>query len=144
MNWIQNYNPLSNLLLSSLVAALPVAILLGLLAIWHVRAHIAALIGLGSAMLVATAVYGMPTKLALAPDFADRVLAAVRAAHPYEEVAYGILRTENPIPGIGAGLLGPPALAFLIPLSGLFHSVVFRTGTGAVSCSGSPSAAGAP
>ena len=66
MNWIQNYNPLSNLLLSSLVAALPVAILLGLLAIWHVRAHIAALIGLGSAMLVATAVYGMPTKLALA------------------------------------------------------------------------------
>jgi len=41
------------------------------------------------------------------PDrLADRVLAALRAAHPYEEVAYGILRTENPIPGIGAGLLG--------------------------------------
>ena len=66
MNWIQTYNPLGNLLLSSLVAALPVVILLGLLAIYHVRAHVAALIGLGSAMLVAILVYGMPTKLALA------------------------------------------------------------------------------
>ncbi|MFM8392427.1 MAG: L-lactate permease, partial [Acidobacteriota bacterium] len=66
MNWIQTYNPLGNLLLSSLVAALPVVILLGLLAIYHVRAHIAALIGLGSAMLVAIIVYGMPTKLAIA------------------------------------------------------------------------------
>lgn len=66
MNWIQTYNPLGNLLLSSLVAALPVVILLGLLAVYHVRAHVAALIGLGSAMLVAILVYGMPTKLALA------------------------------------------------------------------------------
>ncbi|MFN6200913.1 MAG: L-lactate permease [Acidobacteriota bacterium] len=66
MNWIQTYNPLGNLLLSSLVAALPVVILLGLLAIYHVRAHIAALIGLGSAMLVAILVYGMPTTLAVA------------------------------------------------------------------------------
>lgn len=66
MNWIQNYNPLDNLLLSSLVAALPVVILLGLLAIWHVRAHIAALIGLGAAMMVAITIYGMPTTLALA------------------------------------------------------------------------------
>lgn len=41
------------------------------------------------------------------PDrLAARVLAALRAAHPYEEVAYGILRTENPTPGVGAGLLG--------------------------------------
>ena len=66
MNWIQTYNPLGNLLLSSLVAALPVVILLGLLAIYHVRAHIAALIGLGSAMLVAILVYGMPPTLAVA------------------------------------------------------------------------------
>ncbi|MFZ4984868.1 MAG: L-lactate permease [Blastocatellia bacterium] len=66
MNWIQVYNPLGSLLLSSLVAALPVVILLGLLAIFHVRAHIAALIGLASAFLVATVVYGMPVKLALA------------------------------------------------------------------------------
>jgi fucose permease len=34
---------------------------------------------------------------------------------------------------IGIGILGPPGLAFLIPLSGLFHSVVFPTVTGEVS-----------
>jgi len=66
MNWIQSYNPLGSLLLSSLVAAIPVVVLLGLLAIFHVRAHLAALIGLASALLVATVVYGMPLKLALA------------------------------------------------------------------------------
>jgi lactate permease len=66
MNWTQIYNPLGNLLLSSLVAAIPVVVLLGLLAFYHVRAHLAALIGLASAMLVAIIVYGMPFKLALA------------------------------------------------------------------------------
>jgi len=35
-----------------------------------------------------------------------RVLAALHAAHPYEEVAYGIVRTENVLPGVGAGLIG--------------------------------------
>jgi lactate permease len=57
---------MGNLLLSALVAAIPVVVLLGLLAFFHVRAHIAALIGLASAMAVAIAVYGMPVKLALA------------------------------------------------------------------------------
>lgn len=66
MNWTQTYNPLGSLLLSSLVAAIPVVILLGLLAFFHVRAHLAALAGLASAMLVAVIVYGMPFKLALA------------------------------------------------------------------------------
>ncbi len=66
MPWSQIYTPLGNLLLSALVAALPVVVLLGLLAFWHVRAHLAALAGLGSALLVAIVVYGMPTKLALA------------------------------------------------------------------------------
>ncbi len=66
MTWTQSYNPLGNLVLSALVAAIPVVILLGLLAFFHVRAHLAALIGLASAMLVALLVYGMPLKLALA------------------------------------------------------------------------------
>lgn len=35
-----------------------------------------------------------------------RVVAALKAAHPYEEVAYGIVRTENTLPGVGAGLVG--------------------------------------
>ena len=66
MNWTQVYNPLGSLLISALVAAVPVVILLGLLAFYHVRAHLAALIGLGSAMLVAVFVYGMPFRLSLA------------------------------------------------------------------------------
>src|SRR5262249_41517493 len=66
MNWTQIYNPIGNLLLSALVAAIRVILLLGFLAFFHVRAHIAALIGLASAMLVAIVVYGMPAKLALA------------------------------------------------------------------------------
>jgi lactate permease len=48
------------------VAALPVIVLLGLLAFGHVRAHLAAVAGLGAALLVAILVYGMPVKLALA------------------------------------------------------------------------------
>ena len=66
MNWTQVYNPAGNLLLSALIASIPVVVLLGLLAFFHMRAHIAALIGLASALLVAILIYGMPTKLALA------------------------------------------------------------------------------
>jgi lactate permease len=66
MPWSQIYTPVGNLLLSALVAALPVVVLLGLLAFWHVRAHWAALAGLAAALIVAMFVYGMPVKLALA------------------------------------------------------------------------------
>ena len=60
MEWLQNYNPLNNATLSTLVAALPVVILLALIAILEVRIHLAALIGLGIALVIAMAVYGMP------------------------------------------------------------------------------------
>ena len=51
MPWSQIYTPVGNLLLSALVAALPVVVLLGLLAFWHVRAHWAALAGLSAALV---------------------------------------------------------------------------------------------
>ncbi len=63
--WQQNYDPFGNLLLSALVASLPVVLLLTLLAAFHVRAHLAALIGLATAMLIAIVVFGMPARLAM-------------------------------------------------------------------------------
>ncbi|MFL6258405.1 MAG: L-lactate permease [Thermoanaerobaculia bacterium] len=67
MTWTQVYSPVSGSLLgSTLVAAIPVVVLLGLLAFLHVRAHWAALVGLATALAIAILVYGMPAKIALA------------------------------------------------------------------------------
>jgi lactate permease len=64
--WTQVYAPIGgSVLLSALVASLPVVVLLGLLAFAHVRAHYAALFGLITCITVACLVYGMPLKLAL-------------------------------------------------------------------------------
>src|SRR5580765_6775880 len=65
MIWSQTYAPLVNIPVSALVAALPVITLLGLLAFWHVRAHLAALAGLVVAGIIAVCVYNMPVSLAL-------------------------------------------------------------------------------
>jgi lactate permease len=64
MTWTQVYTPLGNLYLSALVAAIPVVVLLGALAFFHVKAHIAALVGLLLALGIAVGVYGMPMKMA--------------------------------------------------------------------------------
>jgi lactate permease len=66
MTWSQNYAPLGGIGLSALLAAVPVIVLLGLLAFWHVRAHIAALAGLAAAAVIATLIYHMPSPLVLA------------------------------------------------------------------------------
>jgi lactate permease len=63
--WNQVYDPLGSTVLSTLVAALPLVVLLGLLARHGVRAHYAALLGLSSALAVAMAVQGMPAGMAL-------------------------------------------------------------------------------
>jgi lactate permease len=66
MPWSQVYAPLGGIGVSALVAALPVIVLMALLAFWHVRAHLAAGIALLTAGVVAVAVYGMPPTLAVA------------------------------------------------------------------------------
>src|SRR5215471_11171464 len=65
MIWSQDYAPLGSIALSALVAVLPVVTLLGLLAFWHVRAHVAALAGLLVAGAIAVFLYHMPVRLAL-------------------------------------------------------------------------------
>jgi len=66
LTWTQIYTPVfHNLALSALVAAVPVAVLLGLLAWFRVKAHLAAVIGLISSLLIALLIYRMPAPLAL-------------------------------------------------------------------------------
>lgn len=65
MNWVQTYNPLGAAWLSTALAAAPIVVLLGLLLI-GLSAPRAALAGLLTALLVATAGFGMPTSAALA------------------------------------------------------------------------------
>jgi lactate permease len=62
MPWLQNYDPLHGPL-STLAAALPLVVLLGLLASRKVPAHVAALSGLAAALMVAIAIIGMPPAL---------------------------------------------------------------------------------
>src|SRR5271165_7057354 len=62
--WQQNYDPIGHWLLSTLVAALPVVVLLGTLALGHVKAHYAALAGLTTALLTAILGFHMPARLA--------------------------------------------------------------------------------
>jgi lactate permease len=64
MTWTQVYTPLGSLALSALVAAIPVVVLLGALAFFHVKAHVAALLGLVLALGIAVGVYGMPLSMA--------------------------------------------------------------------------------
>lgn len=63
--WNQVYNPLGNTVLSTLAAALPVAVLLLLIASNKVKAHIAAIVALIVANLIAIYIFTMPPGLAL-------------------------------------------------------------------------------
>ena len=65
MIWSQNYDPLGHAWLSTLLAAAPLAVLLGGLAIFRLRAPVAALLGLAAALLVAVLGFGMPAGLAV-------------------------------------------------------------------------------
>jgi lactate permease len=66
MTWSQQYDPLGSGALSTLVAALPVVVVLGSIVALRMRIHLAAMLGLGVALVVAVLVYHMPVKLAAA------------------------------------------------------------------------------
>jgi lactate permease len=62
--WPQHYNPLGNVWFSTAVAALPIVALLTSVAFLNIRIHIAALLGLFIALLLALGVYRMPADAA--------------------------------------------------------------------------------
>jgi lactate permease len=62
--WAQAYDPLGHWWLSAIFAAVPVIVLLGTLALFHMRAHFSASLGLGVALLVAVGLFHMPVKMA--------------------------------------------------------------------------------
>lgn len=62
--WSQSYDPFGNFLLSSGAAALPVVVLLGAIAIFEVKAHVAAALGLITALVVSIFVFDMPAQMA--------------------------------------------------------------------------------
>jgi len=66
MRWLQVYDPLGNPLLSTVVAAIPVVVLLSSIALLKIRIHYAALLGLAIALVIALAAYRMPASAAVA------------------------------------------------------------------------------
>ena len=64
MVWSQVYDPLGSPWLSTLVAALPVVVLLAGLGVFRLKAHTAALAGLAVALASAVFVFGMPAEMA--------------------------------------------------------------------------------
>jgi len=64
MIWQQIYDPFGNMIISTLLAAIPVVVMLVCLGFLHIKAHIAAGLGLIAAVLVAVFAYGMPADMA--------------------------------------------------------------------------------
>ncbi len=65
MEWVQAYDPLGSVWLSTAVAAIPIVLLLATLGVLEWRAHWAAATGLIAAIVVSVVVFGMPVDAAL-------------------------------------------------------------------------------
>ena len=85
--WNQVYDPLNSKVFSTLAAAIPVVILLGLIASNKVKAHIAAVIALIAANLVAIYIFTMPANLSLRAT----VLGAVTGFFPIGWIVLNVI-----------------------------------------------------
>ena len=64
MVWQQVYDPFGNMFVSTLLGAVPVVVMLAALGFFHIKAHIAAALGLLAALVIAVFAYGMPAGMA--------------------------------------------------------------------------------
>lgn len=80
MPWLQNYDPLGNWLLSTIVAALPVLTLFFVLIVLKKRVWVAALCGMVAAITIAIVVFGMPIELVAATSLHGFVFGLFRIA----------------------------------------------------------------
>ncbi|MDR6773274.1 L-lactate permease [Azospirillum sp. BE72] len=62
--WAQVYDPFGSMALSTAVAAIPIVVLLGAIGLFHIKAHVAALLGLLASLAVAVFAFGMPAGMA--------------------------------------------------------------------------------
>jgi len=69
VTWTQVYDPTGHWWLSTLIAALPIIVLLGLLAGFKVRAHLCAVAGAATAVIIAIVAFKMPAVLAVTSFF---------------------------------------------------------------------------
>jgi lactate permease len=69
VTWTQVYDPAGHWWVSTLIAALPIIVLLGLLAGFKVRAHLCAIAGAATAVLVAIIAFKMPAVFAVSSFF---------------------------------------------------------------------------
>ena len=85
--WNQVYNPLGNAGLSTIAAAIPVVTLLVLIASGKVKAHIAALIALLVANLIAIFIFTMPAGLSIRAS----ILGAVTGFFPIGWIVLNVI-----------------------------------------------------
>src|SRR5690242_17577150 len=85
--WNQVYNPFGNTLLSTIAAALPVVTLLVLIASNKVKAHVAAVVALIVANLVAIAIFTLPADMSLRAT----VLGAVTGFFPIGWIVLNVI-----------------------------------------------------
>src|SRR3989442_654798 len=111
MAWTQTYDPLHSWILSTLVAALPILVLFGLLAGLRVRPHWCAIAGAGTAVVVAVTVFWM--SVAIAGAFMIGL-----GFRPFHAAALNLLANTSPV---AWGAIGTPVHT-LAAVSGLPES----------------------